>query len=253
MTVLTQQLFYREVGALAIAYARVAPVFYLLPFLNDRVIVNTVLKNTIIFVVIAGLWHAVRHPLLESSTPMLWLAVQEATAGLVLGVTLSLPFWVAAAIGEFIDNQRGATISDSIDPATGVETSVLAPFLSLFYAALFLHQGGMLLIVQAIRESYLYLPAGAIPHAHIWHFGSLLSKLVGKGIVLAAPVLLSMFLSDAMLGLFSRFCPQVNAFSLSLSIKSIVAFLVFHLYFLQVGRLVSTELFQLDRFSSLVY
>ncbi|MGF6265268.1 type III secretion protein SpaR/YscT/HrcT [Paraburkholderia youngii] len=253
MTVLTQQLFYREVGTLAIAYARVAPVFYLLPFFNDRVIVNTVLKNTIIFVVIAGLWHAIGHPLLGTGASMLWRAVQEATAGLVLGVTLSLPFWVATAIGEFIDNQRGATISDSIDPATGVETSVFGPFLSLSYAALFLHQDGMLLIVQAIQESYIYLPTSAMPHAQVWHFGSLLSKLVGKGIALAAPVLLSMALSDAMLGLFSRFCPHVNAFSLSLSIKSIVAFLVFHLYFVQAGRLVSTELFHLDRFPRLIY
>ncbi|MEX3846694.1 type III secretion system export apparatus subunit SctT [Paraburkholderia sp. BR10882] len=253
MTVLTQQLLYREIGALAIGYARVAPVFYLLPFLNDRVIVSTVLKNTIIFFVVGGLWHAVGHPLWESSTAMLWLAVHEVTAGLVLGVTLSLPFWVAITVGELVDNQRGATISDSIDPATGVASSILAPFLSLFYAALFLQQGGMLFIVKAIFESYLYLPAGATPHVNIWHFGSLLSNLVGKGAALATPALLSVFLSDVILGLFSRFCPHVNAFSLSLGVKSIVAFLVFHLHFLQVGLFVSTVPFHLDRFSSLVY
>ncbi|KVD78017.1 type III secretion system protein [Burkholderia sp. ABCPW 14] len=246
------QTFYREIGVLAIAYARIAPVFYLLPFLNDRVIVNTVLKNTIIFVVIGGLWSSMGHPHADSGAALLALAMQEATAGLVLGVTLSLPFWVATAIGELIDNQRGATISDSIDPATGVEASVLGPFVSLFYAAAFLQEGGMLTLVEAIRNSYVTIPAGALLHADAWRFGTLLTDLVGKGLSLAAPVLIVMFLSDVMLGLFSRFCPQVNAFSLSLSIKSIVAFLVFHLYFVLAGPHALTQLFSLHPFASLV-
>ncbi len=76
-------------------------------------------------------------------------ALTEAAAGGGRGGARALPFWVATAVGELIDNQRGATISDSIDPATGVEASALAPFVSLFYAAAFLQQGGMLTIVGA--------------------------------------------------------------------------------------------------------
>lgn len=246
------QTVYREIGVLAIAYTRVAPVFYLLPFLNDRVIANAALKNTVIFVVIAGLWSSMGHPYADSGGGMLALTMQEVTAGLVLGVTLSLPFWVATAIGEFIDNQRGATISDSIDPATGVEASVLAPFVSLFYAAAFLQQGGLLTLVEAIRNSYAVIPAGALLHADPWRFGSLLTDLAGKGLALAAPVLIVMFLSDTILGLFSRFCPQVNAFSLSLTVKSVVAFMVFHLYFVLSGPHALGQLFSLHPFASMV-
>jgi type III secretion system export apparatus protein len=245
-------LFYRELGAFAVAYARVAPVFYLLPFLNDRVVANSVLKNAIIFVMIVGLWPGIEHLQPENWPALLGIALREATVGLVLGVTLALPFWVATAIGELIDNQRGATISGSIDPATGVEASVLAPFVSLFYATAFLQQGGMLIIMQAIKESYEHVPAGALLHGDIWRFGLLLTDLVGKGISLAAPVLIVMFLSDVMLGLFSRFCPQVNAFSLSLSVKSIVAFAVFHLYFVLAVPRALTDLFGLHLFNSLV-
>ncbi|ONC26344.1 EscT/YscT/HrcT family type III secretion system export apparatus protein [Burkholderia pseudomallei] len=219
-------------GAVAIAYARIAPVFYLLPFLNDRVVVGATLKNTIIFVLIVGLWPAMPHvPADGGLAVMLWLAVKEASVGLALGVTLVLPFWVASAIAELIDNQRGATISDSIDPATGVDASVLEPFVSLFYAAVFLQQGGMGEIVKALADSYRYVPVGALLQGNVWRIGVMLTDVLGKGISLAAPVLVMMFLSDVLLGLVSRFCPQVNAFSLSLSFKSIVAFGVFYLYF----------------------
>ncbi|VVE36858.1 EscT/YscT/HrcT family type III secretion system export apparatus protein [Pandoraea horticolens] len=225
--------FYRELGAVAIAYARVAPVFYLMPFLNDRVLANGVIRNCLIVVVIFGL--GPRVPNATGSVSLLGLCMSEALVGITLGVTLALPFWVATAIGELIDNQRGATISDSIDPATGVEASVLGPFVSLFYAAAFLQQGGMLMIVQALYNSYRHMPVGMMPHADAWRFGVVLTDLVAKSISLAAPVLIVMFLSDILLGIFSRFCPQANPFSLSLSVKSIVAFLVFHLYFMRAA------------------
>ncbi|KWK77775.1 type III secretion system export apparatus subunit SctT [Burkholderia ubonensis] len=243
--------FYRHIGAAALVYARVAPVFYLLPFLSDRTVVNGMLKNTIVFVVIMGLWPSIAHQP-PAGGALLGLAFREGAAGLILGVALSVPFWVANAIGELIDNQRGATISDSIDPATGVETSTFAPFVSLFYATAFLEQGGMLTITKAIQSSYATVPLGTLFHVDVLRFGSLLTSLVGSGLALAAPVLIVMFLSDVLLGLFSRFCPQVNAFSLSLTIKSVVAFAVFHLYFIFAAPHELTSLFRQHSFASLV-
>ena len=241
---------YPHLGAFALAYARVAPVFYLLPFLSDRTIVSGVVRNTIVFTVIMGLWPDLPHLDPGSGGMLLMLGLREALAGLVLGITLALPFWVATVIGELVDNQRGATISDSIDPASGVVASAFTPFVSLFYAAVFLQQGGMLTVVQAVRASYAAVPAGAVFHVDAWRFGTLLSDLVGKGMVLAAPVLITMFLTDVMLGLFSRFCPQLNAFSLSLTVKSIVAFIVFFLYFAPAAPHALSGLLNLHPFAS---
>lgn len=55
--------------------------------------------------------------------------------------------------------------------------------------------------------------------------------MVLKGVILAAPIIVTLFITEVALGLYSRFCPQLNAFSLSLAIKSIIAFIVFLLYF----------------------
>ncbi|KVC71748.1 type III secretion system export apparatus subunit SctT [Burkholderia ubonensis] len=241
--------YYREMGTLAVGYARVAPVFYLLPFLNDRTVANSLVKHTVIFMVVLGFWPIMNHPHPGDWVSWLMLMVQEVAVGLVLGLTLAMPFWAATALGELIDNQRGATISGSLDPGTGVEASVFSPFVSLMYAAIFLQQGGMVVIVQAIADSYRHVAVGGVLHCDLWRFGALLTDSVGKGMVLAAPVSIVMFLTDVLLGLFSRFCPQVNAFSLSLSIKSVLAFVLLHFYFVNAVPAALTRVFGLHAFT----
>ncbi|WP_175924614.1 type III secretion system export apparatus subunit SctT [Burkholderia latens] len=244
--------YYRQLAPLAIGYARVAPVFYMLPFLSDRTISNAVTKHCVTFMVVLGLWPVMAHPHPADWGTLMMLVMQEVAVGMVLGVTFALPFWVATVMGELIDNQRGATISGSLDPATGVEASVFSPFVSLMYATLYLQQGGMVLIVQTIADSYHHVATGAVLHANLLQFGGLLTESVGKGLVLAAPVSIVMFLTDVMLGLFSRFCPQVNAFSLSLSIKSVLAFVVLHLYFVDAVPSAVTHVFGLHPFSRFI-
>jgi type III secretion protein T len=224
--------FYQGMVAFAIAFARIAPVFYLMPFLNDRAIVGATVRNTVIFAVIVGLRPELPDvPMGASLAFWLLLVLKEAAVGIVLGVSLALPFWVGSTVGELVDNARGATMADSIDPATGVEASVLGPFMTLFYAAAFLQEGGMHTVMHALAESYRYVEVGGKMAGDVMQIGALLTDVVGKGIELAAPVLIVMFLSDVLLGVFSRFCPQLNALSVSMSVKSILAFTVFYLYF----------------------
>ncbi|KVN98550.1 type III secretion system protein [Burkholderia ubonensis] len=224
--------FYNAMLAYAIAYARIAPIFFLLPIFSDRALVGTVLKNTVILAVVIGLGPAL--PVVRGDAGavfLLLLALKEAAVGLVVGASLALPFWVASAIGEMIDNERGATMADSIDPASGVESSVTGPFIGLCYTTLFLQEGGMRKIVEVLAESYQYVGAGGVIEGNVLRLGGLLNDVVGKGLVMAAPVLITTFLTDALLGLVSRFCPQLNAFSISTSVKSIIAFSVFLMYF----------------------
>jgi type III secretion protein T len=230
-TVNTSNGFYDAMLLLALAYARIAPLFYLLPLFSDRVLTGIVLKNTIVIAILVGLL-----PMLQPPPPIsgfaawMLLGLKEAAVGLVLGVSLALPFWVAGTIGELIDNQRGATMADSIDPASGVEASVTGPFVTLFFTVVFLEEGGMRKIVGVLADSYQYVRLGGVIDGNVMRVAALLTEVVGAGIAFAAPALIAMFLADAVLGLVSRFCPQLNAFAVSTSLKSVVAFFVLLLY-----------------------
>lgn len=88
------------------------------------------------------------------------------------------------------------------------------------------------MLLQAIAASYQHVPLGTFAAHFNWYaLGEWLNNLVGKSLVLCSPVLVVMFLCEIALGVYSRFCPQLNAFSLSLTIKSIIAFSVLIVYF----------------------
>ncbi|MDE1711673.1 flagellar biosynthetic protein FliR, partial (plasmid) [Chromobacterium amazonense] len=59
----------------------------------------------------------------------------------------------------------------------------------------------------------------------------LLNQVVSQAVVLASPVVAALLLSEVLLGLLSRFAPQMNAFSVSLTVKSLIALLMLLLYF----------------------
>lgn len=226
-------LFQQELIKLALAWLRIAPVMFFLPFFSNKLLNGGIIKNCVVIYIALGLWP------LFSSVDIQWehvglaeIFLYEMVIGLVLAFILGLPFMIANIIGELIDTQRGETISSIIDPASGTEASELAVFLSYIVCMVFLAQGGMYQLSNIFAQSYYLLPVGqGFSSFNSLPLGEWLNGIVVKGVILAAPIIVTLFITEVALGLYSRFCPQLNAFSLSLAIKSIIAFIVFLLYF----------------------
>lgn len=222
--------FQNQILLFAMIYARLAIVFHLLPIFGDRILSGLVVKNTLIAVVIIGLWPCLLN---EINTEQGWfyLLAKELVIGLLLGVSLCLPFWIVTSVGELIDNQRGATLSDSIDPVNGGQSSVISGFLNFTFGAIFFANGGVKIILESMIYSYEILPRGNnIIFNELYNVGGLIIFLVKNAIILASPVLMIMMITELLLGVFAKYCPQLNPFSLSLTLKSIISFFVFLLY-----------------------
>ncbi len=219
------------VAAAALGFARVAPVFFVLPFLNSNVL-NGVVRIAVTTLVALGLWP---HPLEAmppfQALPYLLLIAREVGIGVLLACLLAWPFWVFHALGSIIDNQRGATLSSSIDPANGVDTSEMANLFNLFAAVVYLQGGGMALMLEVFQQSYqLCDPLGGCAPA-LLPVLSLINQIMSQALVLASPVVAALLLSEVLLGLLSRFASQMNAFSVSLTVKSAIALLMLLFYF----------------------
>lgn len=222
--------FQHSVLSFVMVYARLAIVFYMLPVLGERVLSNLIIKNTIISLTIIGLWPCFE-TILDSEQGWLIILIKESIIGLILAFTLCMPFWIVIGLGEILDNQRGATISDSIDPVNGVQSSILSGFLNFAFGAIFFANGGMRLLMEVMAQSYQMLPRGSsLEGVHWEQAGHLLVVLMQNSILLAAPVMLVMMVAEMLLGVFARYCPQLNPFSLSLTIKSFIAFAIFLFY-----------------------
>lgn len=210
--------------------ARIMPVFLLLPFLSSNIVSANIRLPVAIFIG-ASLWPYSLERLPVADINFWGVLGQELMIGLVLGILFALPFWIMHGIGCVIDHQRGATVSSTFDPMSGVDTSELANLFNLFAGALFLAGGGMLLMMETFQQSYQLCDPLQSCSPALKPLLGVVGQMMARIMVLASPVLVCLLLSEVILGLLSRFAPQMNAFSISLTIKSVIAFVVLILYF----------------------
>ncbi|BBG60771.1 type III secretion system protein SpaR [Providencia rustigianii] len=218
---------------IALAWLRIAPVMFFLPFLSNKLLNGGIIKNCVVAYLALGMWPYLSARDIDwAQMSLSEVFLYEICIGIVLALILGLPFMIANIIGELIDTQRGETISSIVDPASGSEASELAVFISYIVCMVFLAQGGMYQLANVFAQSYQLLPfAHGFTSFNSLPLAEWLNKAVVNGVILTAPIIVTLFISEVALGLYSRFCPQLNAFSLSLAIKSIIAFIVFLLYF----------------------
>lgn len=210
---------------LLLVQARLMPMFLLLPMMN-----RTMVPRTVLFAMAAGFGVLVL-PLvhlpadLGKDAPMLLLVLgKEALIGLLLGFLLALPFWLFEAIGFIVDNQRGANMAAMLNPLTGSESSPLGLLMNMAFITLYIAIGGMHVLLSVVYGSYqLWDPLQFWPH---WEAGYAdlvfpqLNRMLQHCLLLAAPAMLVMLLSELSLALVSRFAPQLQVFFLAMPIKS---------------------------------
>jgi type III secretion protein SpaR/YscT/HrcT len=222
--------FEHTILVLLIALARITPSFLFLPFLSDKTIGRGVLRGTLLLIVAVTLLPMPALAELDLETlPLASTLLSEVVIGLLLGLSFGAPWFAVQACGELIDNQRGATMANAIDPASGIEASPVASFLGFLWTAIFLTCGGMQQLLALLADSYQTLTVSAGLHADMDSavaVARVLSTSIFVGIGIATPAIAAMLLTELLLGILSRFAPQLNAFSVAMTIKSVIACLI---------------------------
>ncbi|MFP1557357.1 flagellar biosynthetic protein FliR [Escherichia coli] len=102
-------------AATALRFCRLAPTFYLLVF-RPWEYTNSSWYSPIIIVVSCALVQHYHYELLNlNEIDIALFAAREIIIGLFIACLLASPFWMFLAIGSFIDNQRGATLSHTFN------------------------------------------------------------------------------------------------------------------------------------------
>jgi type III secretion protein T len=219
----------------AIVLARLGPVMLVLPLLNTRTLGQNVVRASLLALLSFSLVPALSAPPEQLlARPIFATVLQEGLTGLVLGLVFTAPYWAVLACGELLDNQRGATIANSIDPVAGVEASPIASFFGFFWSAMFVMSGGLIQMLELVVDSYQLVPVldtQPIGMPVLTSIARLTGRAVLAGAVAAAPALLAMLLAEMLLGILSRFAPQLNVFAVALTVKSAIACLVLLLCF----------------------
>jgi type III secretion protein T len=165
------------------------------------------------------------------------VAAKEAFLGFMIGFFAAIPFWIVENVGNFIDNQRGATMGEVYSPLNGAQVSTFGMFFSQIASTLFFVGGAIFVFIGALYTSYSVWPvfsegilmAKETPLVILGSFDDMLRTTV----IISAPVIMVMFLATVGLGFVNRTAPQLNVFFLSMPIKSAlgIAFLIIYLPF----------------------
>ncbi|GIP33082.1 flagellar biosynthetic protein FliR [Paenibacillus sp. J2TS4] len=162
--------------------------------------------------------------------------IKEILIGLLLGLIANLFFTAVQIAGAFIDVQIGFAMANVIDPMTGVQTPLLGNFKYFIALLLFLSFNGHHLLIQAIVDSYEWVPLSNDLFAHIYQgqvsefFLQSFIKAFALAFQMAAPLVASLFLVDVGLGVLARTAPQFNIFVLGIPMKILVGLLLLFLF-----------------------
>ncbi len=202
----------------------------MLSFLGSSVMGGVMTRNMVVIALSLVIYPMLQHQIqsVELSPWMIaGIAMKELMVGMMIGYLVTAVFWAIQAVGAFIDNQRGATMASSMDPLLGGQSSPFGMLMTQTLVTLFFVSGLFLLFLGGIYKSYNLWPVVSFfPVVSMALLEFLLAQfvLVAKlAVVVGAPIIIAMFLSEFGLGLISRFAPQLNVFFLSMSIKSAVA------------------------------
>jgi len=155
------------------------------------------------------------------------LLFKEAIVGSFLGLLVGLPMRLPDIIGSMIDNQRGSAVTDTYNPASGSDASLLGQLLSLTMVVYFLSSGGFQQLILMLAGSFKLLPVDAylpVNGEDAWQVMlELFLRYLTVFVILTLPVMAAMFFAEISLALASRFAQSLNVFTLAQPIKAMVA------------------------------
>ena len=232
--------FHRWILAAVLVMARIGGAFAICPALTESMIPGVARRAAVFafsFLVVPYV-----HANMPPGEPLWWsfgfVAFKEALLGAAIGFFAAIPFWIAENVGNFIDNQRGATMGEVYSPLNGSQVSTTGLFFSQLVSTIFFVGGAVFVFLGALYKSYLLWPVfgtwGALsPNAPAVALGAL-DGMLKTTVVISAPVIILMFLATLGLGFVNRTAPQLNVFFLSMPIKSAlgVAMLILYLPFI---------------------
>ncbi|MCQ8239611.1 type III secretion system export apparatus subunit SctT [Rhizosaccharibacter radicis] len=165
---------------------------------------------------------------------LLLVVVKESLVGLAIGLPLGLPFWGLLAVGDIVDQQRGATQGRLNDPAGFGDESVTGTMLLLCGIMILVVQGRLDVVADTLYTSWgvwkpmemLPLPGRAAGELLL----HLLDQLEALALTLAMPIILVLLLSDGAMLLIARIAPQLKVDDLSMAVRNLVFFVFMPLY-----------------------
>ena len=160
------------------------------------------------------------------------VVLTELMIGIGSGLILTIWFSAALLAGEKIAASSGLGFAAQIDPDSGGQTPVVSKIFSLFLTVLFLSWNGHILVLQAILDTYQFMPVGNVPNLKALITGGLSAagSMFAAATIIMLPVTGLLVAINLAVGVISRSSPQMNLFAVGFPISMIVVFVLLYMW-----------------------
>ena len=223
--------------SLFLSLARLMAIFAIIPIFqktNVPGLVRTGLALALSFITYPAIFDEVKATPDLGHLMMMALLLKETFLGLIIGMVAGIPAWAVEAAGTFIDTQRGASSGSTQSPVSQNETQPVGAFLLFIYVCWLFVSGAFTLLIGVLYDSYLAWPVmsffPSLEFELTPFFLDLMDRMTRLALLMAGPVMMSMFLGEFSLILVARFAPQLNVFTLAMPVKCGIAFFILIFY-----------------------
>ena len=168
----------------------------------------------------------------EGSSSMIYflLLVGEGLIGIIMGFFISIIFAAFSAAGQFLAFQMGLSAASSYDALSQVENPLMGQFFNLVAMLVFMQTHWFQrLFLGGLVTSFSSLNALSIATSNEKLARFMISGLTGlfsDALVIALPVMGTLFLITVCTGLLTKAAPQMNLLSEGFPIMILVAFTI---------------------------
>ncbi|MDH3891264.1 MAG: flagellar biosynthetic protein FliR [candidate division Zixibacteria bacterium] len=149
------------------------------------------------------------------------LVLHELFIGFLIGLLYRLLFMGTLTAGGIVGYQLGFAMVTVFDKNLASQISVVGRFWYTLAILIFLGINGHHLIISAFADSYMIIPPGVFNVAA--DFGDLIIKLTAfvfiVALKIAAPLMITLFLTDIALGTIAKTMPTMNVFFVGFPLK----------------------------------
>ncbi|MCP4633559.1 MAG: flagellar type III secretion system protein FliR [candidate division Zixibacteria bacterium] len=211
-------------------FCRISGICFISPFLGQKNIpikVKTIITFSIALLALPMV-PLPEHELGGSLFEIFMLVFKEVSFGALLGFVSLLLFLGIQLAGQIIGFQMGFAIVNVIDPSTQTQISIISEFKYIIAILVYLTINGHHFLISAIVQSFQLIPPGTISFAQ--STSELVSRACSQIFVIAlkvaAPAMVTLFLTSLALGIIARTVPQMNVFIVGFPLKIGVGLLI---------------------------
>jgi flagellar biosynthesis protein FliR len=152
------------------------------------------------------------------------IILREAAVGLSLAFVLQVLVSGAEFAGHLSSYQIGFSYGATIDPLSGVRSTMLVTLYGMLATLVFLGVNGHHALLRALAASYEGVPMGAVQvnSSLVTAVRDMLAMLFTVGLRLAAPVLIVLLIVELAIGLISRAAPSLSFMVIGYPIRIVI-------------------------------